>query len=467
MKKTKIIVDIMMTVLLFVLMGFHLTGEMWHEISGTVMLFLFVIHHILNRSWIKGVTKGSYNAYRIFQTVINAALLLGVCLLMLSGIAMSGYVFAWLPSFVSKAFARSVHLIASHAVYLIMCMHIGLHFGRMIGKMGGRIKSLRRPWNKLIVYVLRILAVLIAIYGATVVINRKFFAYIFGREKFASFDYSESVLNFFMDYAAVMGLCIFVAHYLGKFLRPGLGNRLRGILQWMRENRLKGVLALAGLAAGLTLGVLYGIPYIQRHFISLSLSRTTAVGTEKVDPGDRKGIVIYFTRVGNTDFEPDVDAVSSASLMSEDGRLVGNAELLADMVKSATGFDTYAIRVERKYSSSYTATVSEAREEQKEGYVPVFTGEAAELGNYDTVILIYPLWWWTLPVPVSEYLKQADLSGKDIYCICTHGGSGYGSSLEDLSRITSGRVSDRSLEVLDKDVINAYPAVLEWLKEIF
>ena len=37
MKKAKIIIDILMTVLLFILMGMHLTGQMWHEIAGTAI----------------------------------------------------------------------------------------------------------------------------------------------------------------------------------------------------------------------------------------------------------------------------------------------------------------------------------------------------------------------------------------------------------------------------------------------
>ena len=150
--------------------------------------------------------------------------------------------------------------------------------------------------------------------------------------------------------------------------------------------------------------------------------------------------------------------------MEENGKLIGNAALLGDMAQSITGFDRFEITVEKKYSSSYGDTISEAREEQKSGFVPTFTGELPDLSQYDTVVLIFPLWWWTLPVPVKEYVKQADLSGKTIYTLVTHGGSGFGSAIEDIRELTDATVSDKTLAVKDSDVAVAFPIVLEWIR---
>ena len=47
----KIGIDISMTVLLFILMAFHYVGLQWHEVTGAVMLVLFILHHILNGNW--------------------------------------------------------------------------------------------------------------------------------------------------------------------------------------------------------------------------------------------------------------------------------------------------------------------------------------------------------------------------------------------------------------------------------
>ena len=463
-KKIKIIVDIVMTISLFLLMGMRLTGQLWHEIAGTVMFVLFIVHHILNRKWIKAIPKGKYTAYRVMQTLINVSMAVGVILLMLSGMAMSGYLFKWLSLPIGAATARSIHLITSHAVYLVMSMHIGMHFAVMIGGMGRKIKEIKKPWGSILVGFFRVMAAGIAVYGLFALLNRKFISYITGKIAFVYVDYDEPVFRFFLDYAAIMGLCIFIAHYVSKFLRPGLKNRIRGIGISFREHTTKAIILTVVILAGIVAASIYGPQYIRRHYVTVEMNRSSVMGPETVDMGSRNGIVISFTRVGNTDFAPNVDAVSGASLMEENGHLIGNAGLLGDMVQQITGFDRYEIRVEKKYSSSYGDTISEARQEMNSGYVPTFTGELPDLSKYDTVVLVFPLWWWTLPVPVKEYVKQADFSGKTIYCLVTHGGSGFGSAVEDLAGITAGTVSDKKLAVMDQDVTDAWTKVLEWIR---
>ena len=464
-KTIKIITDILMTVLMFVLMGIHLTGQMLHEISGTACFVLFVLHHILNRRWIAGISKGKYPAFRVMQTIINTALFIGVILLMFSGMAMSGYVFKWLPLPLSNSTARSLHLIISYAVFLVMSMHIGLHFGLIIGKAGKYVLEMKKPWRGMISWASRIVALFFAGYGLMALFSRKLLTYIFGDVKFAFFDYNESVISFYFDYAAIMGLCIFIVYYIYKFLQPGFFKRISLIVQWMADNKIKAVILGAVIVSIVILATYYGASYISRHYFPVKLNRDEAIGNDELDMGTRNGIIISFTRVGNTNFDPNVDAVSSASLMDEDGSLVGNAELLSDMAEQITGFARYEIVVEKKYSSSYGATVSEARTEMNNGFVPTFVGEQPDLSKYDTVILVYPLWWWTLPVPVEEYMKLTDMEGKDIYCIVTHGGSGLGSSISDLKEVTNGTVSDNTLAVMDKDVTYAFQNVLNWIRE--
>ena len=99
---------------------------------------------------------------------------------------------------------------------------------------------------------------------------------------------------------------------------------------------------------------------------------------------------------------------------------VGSSELIAEIVKNATGFDEYAITVDKKYSSSYGATVSEAGDENDSGVIRPLTEPLPDVSGYDDIILIYPLWWWTLPQPVKTWLEKTNLSGKTLHVIVTH-----------------------------------------------
>ena len=51
MKKLRMTIDIAMTIVLIGLMAYSLIGTLTHEILGTAMFVLFIVHHILNRKW--------------------------------------------------------------------------------------------------------------------------------------------------------------------------------------------------------------------------------------------------------------------------------------------------------------------------------------------------------------------------------------------------------------------------------
>ncbi|MGN0612929.1 MAG: flavodoxin [Porcipelethomonas sp.] len=149
-----------------------------------------------------------------------------------------------------------------------------------------------------------------------------------------------------------------------------------------------------------------------------------------------KTLIVYFTRVGNTDFSEDVDAVSSASLRRDlSGELEGNCEVMANTLKKATGADTFSITVEDKYPESYEETVSRASEEQSDDARPILSGTVENMDKYEKIILVYPVWWSTMPMPVFTFLESYDLSGKDIYPIATHKGSFLGSSVDDVKKL--------------------------------
>ena len=60
------------------------------------------------------------------------------------------------------------------------------------------------------------------------------------------------------------------------------------------------------------------------------------------------------------------------------------------------------------------------------------------MDSYDTVILIYPNWWGTLPQPLFTFLEEYDFSGKTILSLCTHGGSRMGRSEQDIAALCPG-----------------------------
>ena len=188
-------------------------------------------------------------------------------------------------------------------------------------------------------------------------------------------------------------------------------------------------------------------------------------GSAEVDvstPGSHI-LVAYFSRVGNTDWEDGVDAVSSASLNVRDGEFFGNAQLLAQMAQQATGGDLFLIQTEETYPSDYRETTDAAKVEQNENARPALSSHVENMDQYDTVVLIYPNWWGTLPQPLYTFLEEYDFSGKTILPLCTHEGSRMGSSENAIAGICPDAVLLEGLSVRGSDAPSAQSEVEAWI----
>ena len=212
--KIKWILDVMMTVALFFLMGYQFWGETAHEWIGAGMFVLFIAHQICNLNWYKNLFRGRYPATRAAWCGINILTLAAMLALMYSGIRMSGHVFAFLPARGGMALARRLHILGSYWGYLLMSLHLGLHWGMVLRVFGKRRAAQQEYWSAGF-----IISLLIAAYGIYVFIKRDFPTYLFLRSEFVFLDYDEPGLLFLLDYLALMGACIFIAHYGAKLLK--------------------------------------------------------------------------------------------------------------------------------------------------------------------------------------------------------------------------------------------------------
>lgn len=206
------IIDISMTVLLPLLMAYSLIGEAFHEVVGTAIFLLFIVHHILNRKWYGALFKGRYNTRRIFQTVLDLVLLVFMILQPVSGILMSKHLYTFLPALPVSAWARSVHMLLAYWGYILLSIHAGTHLIAPLRKLHGKNR-------KKFVTICAIMSCISA-YGCAAFIKRGFPGYMSGRTTFAFFDFSEPRIIFFMDYIAIMVLSMVA----GCLIMYGLGR---------------------------------------------------------------------------------------------------------------------------------------------------------------------------------------------------------------------------------------------------
>lgn len=216
-RKLKIVVDVLMAAGMLFMSGYHLWGDVAHEWVGAGIFALFIVHHILNLNFYKNLFKGKFSAYRITLIIVDFLALAAMLALMYSGITMSRHVFAFLKIESGLVLARRLHILGSYWGILIMGLHLGLHWSMLLNAADKKLKI--KSASKIRSVICFSAGALIACYGAYVMIKRNFFTYMFLKSEFVFLDYEESKILFYLDYFAVMGLCVFIAHYLSNVLK--------------------------------------------------------------------------------------------------------------------------------------------------------------------------------------------------------------------------------------------------------
>ena len=78
-------------------------------------------------------------------------------------------------------------------------------------------RMFKKP-SKVRKWVMRMIGAAIAGYGVYAFIKREIGSYMILKNQFVFFDFGEPLILFLLDYIAVMGLFVFVGHYLAKVL---------------------------------------------------------------------------------------------------------------------------------------------------------------------------------------------------------------------------------------------------------
>ncbi|MFR1772622.1 MAG: flavodoxin [Acutalibacteraceae bacterium] len=103
---------------------------------------------------------------------------------------------------------------------------------------------------------------------------------------------------------------------------------------------------------------------------------------------------------------------------------------LANTLATAVGGDLYEIEPAKPYTSAdlnWNNNKSRSSVEMNDpASRPAIAAPVADMEQYDTIFVGFPIWWYEAPRIVQTFLESYDLSGKTIVPFCTSGGSGLG-----------------------------------------
>ncbi len=139
--------------------------------------------------------------------------------------------------------------------------------------------------------------------------------------------------------------------------------------------------------------------------------------TEKTGEENSKVLVAYFSATGTT-------------------------KTLAEYAADAMGADLYEIVPEEPYTDedlNYSDRNTRATVEQNDKNArPAISGSVENMEQYEIVFLAYPIWWGEEPRIMDTFVEAYDFSGKTVVPFCTSGGSGIGSSGENMQSLSTG-----------------------------
>ena len=150
-----------------------------------------------------------------------------------------------------------------------------------------------------------------------------------------------------------------------------------------------------------------------------------------------KRLVAYFSATGTT------------KNVATELATVANADL--HEIKPAQAYTSADLDWHNKQSRS---SVEMANKSSR----PAITDKLANMSDYQTVYVGFPIWWDTAPTIVNTFFESYDFRGKTVYLFATSGGSSINKAVSDLKatypeiNIKSGRL----FNVADKKVLQEF-----------
>lgn len=110
----------------------------------------------------------------------------------------------------------------------------------------------------------------------------------------------------------------------------------------------------------------------------------------------------------------------------------GTTRDIALKLQEKTGADLYRLQLKEDYPATVMMYWT-SRNQIKDVYLPELQDIHIDIGEYDTILVGSPVWWYTTVPPLRSFLAQADFKGKIVAPFCTQGGND-GNYFEDFSQ---------------------------------
>ena len=109
---------------------------------------------------------------------------------------------------------------------------------------------------------------------------------------------------------------------------------------------------------------------------------------------------------------------------------------VAQRIATAINGDIFEIEPVEKYTNedlNWMNKQSRSSIEMNENIKPAIVSKVANLDEYDTICLGFPIWWYKEPTIIDKFLEENNMTGKNIYVFVTSGSSSIDSTYKSLN----------------------------------
>ena len=165
-----------------------------------------------------------------------------------------------------------------------------------------------------------------------------------------------------------------------------------------------------------------------------------------------KTLVIYYSRTGENYVNGSIKSISK-----------GNTEIVAEYIADAVGADLFQVETVKEYDASYMTCIEEAKAELQADARPELKEMLGSVAEYDNIVVAGPCWWGTFPCAIMTQLDALDFTGKNVFPVMTHEGSGLGSSARTLKKLCTGATVGTGLAIHGADAAASKATVEQWV----
>jgi hypothetical protein len=208
--------DLIAAGLLLLGLAYWWLGNTVHEVVGTGMFLLVIVHNVVNRRWYGRIPKEKRHGRGLFNVGITLLLLVAMLSLLVTSVLISNTLSGIMSAYGGFT-VRQIHTLAAYWVLVIVSIHLGLRWPMIMG-VARTLFGISKA-NVVRTLALRAIAIAIAAHGVWSSFELGLGTKLAMQVTLDWWNFEESVSGFFLHCIAIAGLYMSLTYFAMKWLQ--------------------------------------------------------------------------------------------------------------------------------------------------------------------------------------------------------------------------------------------------------